>query len=109
MTTPNAFGFLLLGLLLLLLPSTVPDWFPPNHALDGSNTSALWLEFMGWVNDAIGAWFAWCNELLPRAERALAWRPQSREEFAPGQILRPAGLFETDGPLAGADEQRAVA
>jgi hypothetical protein len=108
MTTPNAFGFLLLGLFMLLLPPAVPGWFPPNYHLDGSSTSALWLGLMGWVNDAIGAWFLARNELLPLAERALAWQPQPLEDFAPGKILRPAVVFERDGELAN-DDRRAVA
>jgi hypothetical protein len=99
MTTPNAFGFLFLGLLMLLLPSLVPHWFPPN-ALDGSSTSALWLGLMGWVNDGVWAWVVTRNELVPLAQRALAWRPQPLEEYVPAGILRPAGVFGTDVEMA---------
>ena len=109
MTTPNSFGFIFLGLLMVMLPSTIPGWFPPSHALDGSSTSALWLGLMGWVNDAIGAWFLARNELLPMAERMLAWRPQPLGDFAPGEILRPALAFETDAQLGSDDDRRAVA
>jgi hypothetical protein len=108
MTTANACGFLFLGLLMLLVPPAVPAWFPPNVPF-GSSTSELWLAFMGWVNDAIGAWFLACNELRPLAERVLAWRPEPLANFARGEILRPAVVFETDDRLADEGDRRAAA
>ncbi len=54
MNISNAFGFSLFGLTLALLPFVAPGAFPPT-GYDGSNTSALWLEVVGFSQVAIGA------------------------------------------------------
>ena len=102
MTTANALGFLLLGLVMILLPPFAPGWFPPDGLLDGTSTSALWLEFMGWVNDLVGAWFVACDKLWPLVRRALAWTPPAMDELVPGEILRPAAMLGCGPP---ADDQ----
>jgi hypothetical protein len=59
MTTANARGFLFLGLAMALLPMAASGAFPPT-GIDGSNTRALWLGLVGWVQMAIGA--AWLGQ-----------------------------------------------
>ena len=109
MTTMHACGFLVLGWGLNLLPGVVPGYFPPN-CLDGANTSALWLQFMGWVNGVLGAGFTLHLEVLPPLVRALAWRPAPLPEFIPAQILRPALDFCGEfGPDADERERNAAA
>ncbi|HEY0862495.1 MAG TPA: hypothetical protein VGD97_00180 [Lacunisphaera sp.] len=89
MTTIHAYAFLALGGLLNLLPLLAPAHFPPN-SLDGANTSALWLQFMGWVNGGLGAGYAARLQVLPAVAQVLAWRPALPPEIQPAQILRPA-------------------
>ncbi|SDR79861.1 hypothetical protein [Opitutus sp. GAS368] len=74
MTTLHAYGFLLLGGVLHLLPLVSPAQFPPD-SLDGANTSALWLQCMGWVNGGIGTVYLWLLEMRPFVVHVLAWRP----------------------------------
>jgi hypothetical protein len=94
MTTPNAAGFFLLGLLMNFLPVLLPGCFPPTGVV-GSNTSALWLEFMGMVQGTLGAFFGLRNEVMPWVIRLLTWRlpqPEPGGQPAPGVILRPSAL-----------------
>jgi hypothetical protein len=76
MTTPNAFGFFLLGLAMLALPAVCPDYFP-STSIDGSNTSALWLFFMGPVHAWLGLWWIARNEIAPLWQLAIDWQPAS--------------------------------
>ena len=92
MTPLHAYVFLALGGLLNLLPMLVPAFFPPS-SLDGSNTSALWLQLMGWVNGGLGAGYVTRLQVLPAVAQALAWRPALPPEMQPAQILRPAMDF----------------
>jgi hypothetical protein len=107
MTTIHAYAFLVLGGLLNLLPLLVPAYFPPN-SLDGSNTSALWLQLMGWVNGGLGAGYAARLQVLPVVAQVLAWRPALRPEFVPAEILRPI-LSLDHGDYAVDGEQSAAA
>lgn len=94
MTTLHACGFLVLGWGLNLVPWMAPGYFAPN-GLDGANTSALWLQFMGWVNGGLGAGYALRLQVLPVLVRALAWRPALPPELQPAELLRPAlDLYE---------------
>lgn len=111
MTTLNAGVFLALGGMLNLLTLVAPGLFPPN-GLDGANTSALWLQFMGWVSGGLGAGYLVRLQVLPVLVRAPGWRPplppELRPAFVPAGILRPAlGLGEEFGPNTG--ERRAAA
>lgn len=92
MTTLHSYGFLVLGGMLHLLPLVAPAQFPPN-SLDGANTSALWLQFMGWVNGSIGTAYLGLLELLPFVAQVLAWRPVLPLEMQPAELLRPAMDF----------------
>ncbi len=92
MTTIHAYVFLALGGTFNLLPVLAPAHFPPN-SLDGSSTSALWLQLMGWVNGGLGAGYAARLQVLPAVARVLAWRPALPPEMQPAQILRPAMHF----------------
>jgi hypothetical protein len=108
MTTIHAYAFLTLGGGLNLLPLLAPAHFPPN-SLDGSSTSALWLQLMGWVNGGLGAGYAARLQVLPAVARVLAWRPAPLPEFIPAEILRPALQLDEGDYADGADDQRAVA
>jgi hypothetical protein len=59
MNNLNACIFLGFGLVMEFLPIVFPQWFPRN-CIDGANTSALWLGFMGIVQGALGGFYlAW--------------------------------------------------
>jgi hypothetical protein len=108
MTTIHAYAFLALGGALNLLPLLAPAQFPPN-SLDGSNTSALWLQLMGWVNSGLGAGYVTRLEVLPAVAQLLAWRPALPPEMQPAQILRPAmDLYEEIGSI-GDERERGAA
>jgi hypothetical protein len=94
MTTFNALGFSFLGLLMGYLPAIFPGYFPPT-GLDGSNTSALWLGFMGPLVGSLGAFHCLRNEGIPLAYRLLTLRlPQlpPMEQTTPGIMLRPMAV-----------------
>jgi hypothetical protein len=86
----NALGFLACGDLMFFLPALLPAYFPPNARL-GSNTSALWLELMGVVNNVVGV-----GLVTSMASGLLAgWlvsRPVKTPSVAPapGRMLWPA-------------------
>jgi hypothetical protein len=107
MTTIHAYAFLALGGVLNLLPLLAPTHFPPN-SLDGSSTSALWLQLMGWVNGGLGAGYTARLQVLPAVAQVLAWRPAPLPEFVPAEILRPI-LSLDHGDYAVDDEQSAAA
>lgn len=88
MTSLSAYGFLLLGGLFHLLPLAAPGGFPSN-SIDGANTSALWLQLMGWVNGGIGAFYLVRLEILPFIAHVLAWRPAPLPELLSDELLRP--------------------
>jgi hypothetical protein len=91
MTTLNALGFFLLGVLMIFVPAFFPASFAAN-ALDGSSTSALWLGVMGLFQGSMGAFFIMRNEAAPLAVRLMTLRlPTLRpaERRAPAMILRP--------------------
>jgi len=71
------------------LPAFLPAYFPAT-GLDGTNTSALWLEVMGAVNNLIG--ISLVARVVPAAvTRMLAWRmpvPAPRPVVA-ARVLRP--------------------
>jgi hypothetical protein len=89
MTNLHAYGFLVFGGLLNLLPLAAPAHFPPN-SVDGANTSALWLQVMGWVNGTIGAFYLIRLDVVPFVAYVLAWRPTPLRELLPENVLRPA-------------------
>jgi len=92
MTTFHAYSFLALGGLLNLLPLLAPAHFPPN-SLDGGNTSALWLQLMGWVIGGLGAGYVARLQVQPIMVQALAWRPALPPVIQPAELLRPAMAF----------------
>lgn len=108
MTKNHAYVFLALGGALHLLPLLAPARFPPS-SLDGANTSALWLQFMGWVNGGLGAGYATRLQVLPAVAQVLAWRPALPPAIRPAQILRPAmDLYTEIGTLADGRERGAA-
>jgi len=108
MTTIHAYAFLTLGGVLNLLPLLAPAHIPPNSP-DGSSTSALWLQLMGWVNGGLGAGYAARLQVLPAVAQVLAWRPALPPEMQPAQILRPAmDLYEGIGSIGGERERGAA-
>ena len=60
------------------------------NSIDGANTSALWLQAMGWVNGTIGGFYLLKLEILPFIAQVLAWRPAPLPELLPAEVLRPA-------------------
>lgn len=108
MTTIHAYVFVALGGALNLLPLLAPAQFPPT-SLDGSNTSALWLQLMGWVNGGLGAGYAARLQVLPAIAQVLAWRPALPPEMQPAQMLRPAmDLYEEIEAIADGRERDAA-
>lgn len=108
MTTIQAYAFLALGGVLRLLPLLAPAHFPPN-SLDGANTSALWLQFMGWVNGGLGAGYVARLQVLPAVAQVLAWRPVLPPEMRPARILRPAMDFYGEIESLGDERERGAA
>lgn len=91
MTTINAYCFLALGTAMNLLPLLAPGAFP--GGIDGANTSALWLQLMGWVNGMLGASYVARLEVLPFVVQVLTWRPALPPAIKPAELLRPAMEF----------------
>lgn len=89
MTNVHAYGFLVFGGLMNLLPLAAPAHFPPN-SIDGANTSALWLQAMGWVNGVIGSFYLIRLDVVPFLAHVMAWRPAPLPELLPENMLRPA-------------------
>jgi len=108
MTTLHSYGFLVLGGVLHLLPLVAPAQFPPS-SVDGANTSALWLQFMGWVNGGIGTVYLWLLEVLPFVAQVLAWRPALTPEMQPAKLLRPALDLYAEFQTATDDRERGAA
>ena len=107
MTTLHAFGFSVLGAGMIFAPACWPGSFLPN-ALDGSCTSALWLEVMGAVHFLIGSVTGLRNELT---RRYLAFEemdlPGSRMFDLPAvRWTMPASLYEFERAVV--VEQREV-
>jgi hypothetical protein len=107
MTNVHAYGFLLFGGLLHLLPLVAPAHFPPN-SVDGANTSALWLQSMGWVNAVIGSFYLIRLDVIPFVAHVLAWRPAPLPELLPERILLPTLVLRTR-PAARGQEQSVAA
>ncbi|HET7535054.1 MAG TPA: hypothetical protein VFJ90_01270 [Candidatus Didemnitutus sp.] len=96
MSTNNALFFLTVGLLMYGLPSLTPESFPP-HLVYGTNTSALWLAFMGVVVGFMGASFLAANEVWPLVRSNLEWPPQPVESTAPvALVVRPDILLSPE-------------
>jgi hypothetical protein len=91
MTTLNALGFFLLGMVLFFAPAFFPEYFAVK-ALDGSSTSALWLAVMGLLQGSMGIACIIRNEAVPFTVKLMTLRlpnfaPSGRP--ATGFILRP--------------------
>jgi hypothetical protein len=108
MTPLHAYGFLGLGGLLNLLPLLAPGFFPAN-GLDGANTSALWLQLMGWVNGLIGIGYLFRLVVVPFGVQLLVWRPVVPPVMQPAQILRPAMDFYEEIGSIGDERERGAA
>lgn len=93
MTTLNAFGFFLLGLVMIFVPILLPDYFAANAA-DGSNTSALWLAVMGIFQGSMSCFYIVRNEAVPLAVRLMMLRlptfKSMGRRISPALMLRPA-------------------
>jgi hypothetical protein len=89
MTIGNSLAFFLLGVGIIFLPAHASELLAPGE-LSQLGRSALWLNFMGWVNGGLGGFYLTKNALVPRILRILEWRPASTRELIKAQILRPA-------------------
>ena len=70
------------------LPVVAPGYFPAN-AVVGTNTSGVWLEVMGLVNDLLGlGYLARRTPALVRHLRSL--KVPAPGTYVPATILRPA-------------------
>jgi hypothetical protein len=90
MNTLNALGFVLCGCGLMLVPTMAPGLFPADaFPTDSSN---LWVEFMGWVNALTGGGYLIATRAAALARRILTWAPEPRRqvEAVTGVLLRPA-------------------
>jgi len=101
MSTNNALCFISVGLMMYGLPTLAPEYFPP-HAIYGTNTSELWLAFMGIVLGLIGATSLLANEVWSLVRPSLAWPPPVEAELPSGVVICPAIL------IPGAEEDRAT-
>jgi len=90
MNTANAFGFLLLGLVMWLLPVVAPGMFP-QVGIDGSSARSLWIQTMAGVHVALGAGFLARNIVLPEIRYWLRSAPVAepvwRNEPVPAEAL----------------------
>jgi len=110
MSTHNALGFFILGLVMMFLPALLPAYFMVK-AMDGSNTSELWLCLMGGLQGALGISCIIRNEAVPFAIRLMTLRLPTltpAERNAPALILRP---LRSGGYMGGQgnEEQRLAA
>ena len=88
MTTPNALAFLALGIVMFFVPESCPGFFVPDK-ISGSNTSALWLEFMGLALGSLGARFLAETVGSTLYFHYLSWRFPVEQPTA-AVVLRPA-------------------
>ena len=99
MKSNDAPGFFVMGTLMTFLPALLPAYFPPT-GLDGTNTSALWLEVMGVVNNLVGTVLI-AGSIPAAVARMLAWRMPVRAETrpvlmpVPARFLRPVRAQST--------------
>ena len=84
MTTANACGFVLLGLVMLWLPDVAPA-VVATHTAFGTSTRELWLQFMGTLNASLGGGvLGW--QAMKQAWMIPAWlepAPQLRQSLPP--------------------------
>jgi hypothetical protein len=106
MTTSHAFGFVFLGVGMVFAPAYYPESFLPN-AMDGSCTSALWLEVMGAMNFLIGSIIGLRNELtrLYMAFEEMGLHRGRMFDLSEVQWTMPASLYELELAVAVEDRQ----
>lgn len=91
MTTLNAFGFFLFGIVLFFAPAFFPEYFVAS-ALDGSSTSALWLGVMGLFQGSMGLACFIRNEAVPLTVKLMTLRLPTFKRSGrrvQGVVLRP--------------------
>ncbi|HEY4302167.1 MAG TPA: hypothetical protein VGM73_14930 [Candidatus Didemnitutus sp.] len=86
MKTTDACLFLAVGALMWVAPLLAPGHFPQSGP-GLMNPSALWLQFMGWINGGLGALYLVCERIIAGI-RALAAAAKSTPA-ACAQLLRP--------------------
>jgi hypothetical protein len=85
MNIRDAWGFLSFGLVMGLLPSFAPAWFPPT-GIDGSSARAMWLELMGAVQTSLGGGRVLWPMVGPAVTRWLAYVPPMPATVAPFEL-----------------------
>ena len=113
MTTLNAFGFFLFGMVMFFAPAFFPDYFAIK-ALDGSSASALWLGVMGLFQGSMGIVCLIRNEAIPFTVKLMTLRLPTfspSERPVPGFVLRPFrdGYLSFEGNTDSNREQRVAA
>jgi hypothetical protein len=113
MTTLNAFGFFLFGMVMFFAPAFFPEYFAAK-ALDGSSTSALWLGVMGLFQGSMGITFLIRNEAVPFAVKLMTLRLPTfnpSERSVPGFVLRPLrdGYLSLESNADSNNDQRVAA
>lgn len=91
MTTLNAFGFFLFGIVMFFAPAFFPEYFAIK-ALDGSSTSAVWLCVMGLFQGSMGISCIIRNEAVPFTVKLMTLRLPAfgpSERPLRGFVLRP--------------------
>ena len=85
MNLANALVFAALGWVMEMIPKAFPSWFP-HVGSDGSNTRALWLGLMGFVQLTLGVGFVLRAHVLPAAARLISLVPAHQ----PGALALPS-------------------
>ena len=108
MNIGNALGFCVLGLVMALLSTYVPDLFPPDkYGTVGG--SGMWMNFMGCLNASLGGIFLMREVVVPQILRLMAWRPASPREMLTNELLRPAlNIYSKLESADGLQEERAA-
>jgi hypothetical protein len=81
MNIKNAFGFLVLGMVMYASPALAQSTDSLQIAVADSSVRTLWLEFMGWVIGGIG--------LSSLGREAAVRLPVLLTMLVPAQLLRP--------------------
>ncbi|HEY3756057.1 MAG TPA: hypothetical protein VGL42_07910 [Opitutaceae bacterium] len=77
MNSKSALGFVVVGILMMAVPTLLPSWFP-HSGPDASNAGSTWLLCMGVVEISIGAYYLVRHSLFPALKRMGAQRAQVR-------------------------------
>jgi hypothetical protein len=87
MNLSDSLIFAALGTAMETLPKIFPSWFP-HGGTDLASNRALWLEFMGAVQIALGSAAVLATHVLPLLRRGLSIAPTGEPAMAPENAIR---------------------